>query len=175
MDKCYICGGTVRIIKDQPYEFNECGLPIVLLGISQFVCDECGETYASIPNMAKLHRVIGKIICIERKALMQAAEIKFLRKNLQLKSKELAQWLGVTPSTVSRWENEKAEIGEAQDRLLRSIYMLSISERNHTAICDGTTNIFKELPRKRKKISEPRKISFNPQEWLLPSRECCPT
>ncbi len=174
MDKCYICGGSVRVIKDQPYEYTECGLPIILLGISQYACEDCEETYASIPAMEKLHRAIGEIICRERKALMQPAEITFLRKNMQLKSKELAQWLGVTASTVSRWENGKTDIGESQDRLLRSIYMLSVSEKDHTVICDGTTNIFKELPKKRKKIKEPREISFNPQEWLLPSCECCP-
>ncbi len=175
MDKCYSCGGSVRVIKDQPYEYKECGLPIVLRGILQYTCEDCGETYASIPAMEKLHRVIGEIICRERKALLQPDEIKFLRKNMQLKSKELAQWLGVTPSTVSRWENGKKDIGESQDRLLRSIYLLSVSEKDHKAICDGTTNIFKELPQKRKKIKSPREISFNPQEWLLPDRDCCLT
>ena len=152
MDKCYICGGSVRVIKDQPYEYKECGLPIILMGILQFECKDCGETYASLPAMEKLHRVIGEIICKEQKALLQPAEITFLRKNMQLKSKELAQWLGVTASTFSRWENGKKEIGESRDRLLRSIYLLSVSERDHKAVCNGTTNIFKDLPKERKKI-----------------------
>lgn len=173
MDKCYVCGENVRVIKDKPYDYSECGLQVILHGISQFVCEECGETYAAIPDTVKLHRVIGKIICMERKALLRDVEIKFLRKNLQFKAKELARSLGITSSTLSRWENGKKKIGESQDRLVRSIYMLTISEMDHSAICDGTTSIFQKLPQKRKDIIEPREISFNPQEWMLSSNECC--
>ena len=173
MEKCYSCGENLTTIKDKPYKFDECGLNVVLYGITQYVCPSCKESYASIPNISKLHRIIGAHICTKRKALLQAEEIKFLRKDLHLKAKELALTLGVTASTISRWENGKKEIGEAHDRLLRSIYMMHASEKAHHIICEGTLELFKKLPAKRKKIKQPSEIALNPQEWLNENLVTC--
>jgi len=173
MEKCYSCGKDIKTIKDKPYKFNECGLDVVLHGITQYKCSTCNESYASIPNIPKLHRIIGTHICTKRKALLQPEEIIFLRKDLHLKAKELALTLGVTASTISRWENGKKEIGEAHDRLLRSIYMMYASEKAHHIICEGTLKLFKELPAKRKKIKQSTEISLNPQEWLNESFANC--
>lgn len=32
MEKCYVCGNSLEVIKDKPYEYTECGLPVLLLG-----------------------------------------------------------------------------------------------------------------------------------------------
>jgi len=173
MEKCYSCGSHIEVIKDQPYKFNECGLEVILYGITQYNCPTCNESYASIPNLPKLHRVIGTHICQKRKALLQPAEIKFLRKDLHLKAKDLALTLGVTPSTVSRWENGKKEIGEAHDRLLRSIYMMYASEQVQHIICKDTLELFQELPTKRKKIKQPSEIALNSQEWMTENTIGC--
>ena len=123
METCHSCGKSLRVVKDKPYHYDESGLDVVLCGVTQYVCDSCGESYASIPNMQKLHRFIGTLICEKRKALLRPEEIKFLRKDLHLKAKELAQTLGVTPQSVSRWENGKKEIGRAscRERVFRSV------------------------------------------------------
>lgn len=174
MNKCYSCGADIQVIKDKPYNYNKCGLDVVLHGITQYACPSCGEEYASIPNMQKLHRFIGAHICQKRKALLKPAEIKFLRKDLHLKAKELATLLGITTSTISRWENGKKEIGEAHDRLLRSIYIMYASEQANHMVCGGVLNMFKELPTKRKKIEQPKKLDLNPQEWLNCLPDCYP-
>lgn len=166
MKTCYSCGSNIKVIKDQPYKFAECGLNVVLYGITQYECPNCKETYAAIPNVSKLHRIIGTHICRERKALLIPGEVKFLRKDLQLKAKELALIMGVTASTVSRWENGKKDIGEAHDRLLRSIYMMYATEQSQHIICEGAIDLFKELPAKRKQIKQEKEISLNPQEWM---------
>ncbi len=166
MKVCYSCGSKIKVIKDQPYKFNECGLNVVLYGITQYECPNCKETYAAIPNVSKLHRIIGTHICKERKALLTPEEVKFLRKDLLLKAKELALIIGVTASTISRWENGKKDIGEVHDRLLRSIYMMYATEQSHRIICEGVINLFRELPAKRKKIKQEKEISLNPQEWM---------
>jgi hypothetical protein len=83
--------------------------------------------------------------------------------------------LGVTPQTVSRWENGKKDIGEAHDRLFRSLYIMNASEQAQKMIFDGVINIFKNLPAKRKEIVQPREIILNPQEWLSCFGEFCPT
>lgn len=40
---------------------------------------------------------------------------------MALSGKRLASLLGVTPSVLSRWENEKSPIGAQSDRLLRTL------------------------------------------------------
>lgn len=173
MESCYSCGKKIEVIKDEPYHYDECGLDVVLHGITQYKCKSCGESYASIPNMQKLHRVIGAYICQKRKALFQPDEVKFLRKDLHLRAKELSQLLGVTPQTVSRWENGRKEIGEAHDRLLRSLYLMYAAEEDQHMICSGVINTFKGLPSKRKEIKQPKEISLNPAEWLSGFGEFC--
>lgn len=123
MDKCQFCGHPLETIKDQPYEYSECGLNVTLPGITQYRCHQCGEEFSAIPSPQKLHKVIGIEICRNKEALLKPDEIVFLRKELRLKAKELARILGVSESDVSRWENGKAEIGEGNDRLLRSIFL----------------------------------------------------
>ncbi|HHB75609.1 MAG TPA: helix-turn-helix domain-containing protein [Desulfobulbus sp.] len=166
MKTCYSCGAKITSIKNQPYPFTESGLNVVLYGVTQYECPVCKETYAAIPNVSKLHRVIGTHICRERKALLTPEEIKFLRKDLHLKAKDLAMIMGVTPATVSRWENGKKEIGEAHDRLLRSLYMMYATEQSKHVICEGVLSLFKGLPTKRKRIKQEKEIALNPQEWM---------
>ncbi|MBW1637149.1 MAG: YgiT-type zinc finger protein, partial [Deltaproteobacteria bacterium] len=59
MENCIVCGDTLKVIKDQPYEYTESGLNVLLLGITQYHCEACGENFASIPNPEKLHKTIG--------------------------------------------------------------------------------------------------------------------
>jgi len=174
MKSCYSCGAKIKAVENKPYHYDECGLNVVLLGITQYQCDKCGESYAAIPNIQKLHRLIGMHICQKRKALLQSDEIKFLRKDLHLRAKELAQLLGVTPQAVSRWENGKKEIGEAHDRLYRSLYMMYASEQAKQIVCGDVINTFRELPAKRKEIKQPKEIVLNPQEWTNRRGDFCP-
>jgi len=172
MDRCYSCGKKIRIIKDKPYLYDACGLNVKIFGITQYVCDSCGESYVSLPQIDQLHRVIGAQICVENKALLMPEEIKFLRKDLHLKSKELAKTLGVTPSQVSRWENGQKPIGEAYDRLLRSIYMMHAEEEVRMILKQSFVDMFKDFPKKRKKIEKSREIDLNPQDWMNLSGFC---
>ena len=150
---------------------------VILCGVPQYKCEECGETYVSLPKIQHLHRLIGIDICTRKKALLTHEEIKFLRKDLHQKAKDLGKILGVTASTISKWENNKRPIGEPHDRLLRSLYMMYASEQAQHMICGGIINMFKELPfgAKRKEIEHPNEIEINPQEWLdCEDKELCP-
>lgn len=175
MKKCVECGGKTVSIKNKPYRYDECGLDVVLHGVTQFKCEHCKEVFVSLPNVEALHRVIGGFICSKRKALLAPAEIKFLRKDLHLKSKELACVLGVRPETVSRWETGKETVGETQDRLLRSLYMNYASEKANNVLCRGLVQMFSELPRGRKEVKSPKKIELNPTDWLGAGMELCGT
>jgi putative zinc finger/helix-turn-helix YgiT family protein len=169
MENCHVCGEPLQVIKDQPYSYIECGLDVVLSGITQYHCEKCGEDFAAIPSPQKLHRLIGFHICKENKALLQPQEILFLRKELRLKAKELARILGVSDSVVSRWENGKASIGEGNDRLLRSIFMASVNEISGIHDCPvNIVDVLKGIPQKRMEIKTPQSIHLNQKEWMQP-------
>ncbi len=173
MDKCYICGEPLEIIKDKPYKYTECGLDVLLLGVTQYRCKSCKEEYAAIPDPQKLHKVIGIDICKNKKALLHPEEIKFLRKELNLKAKDLAILLGVENSTVSRWENGKKQIGESSDRLLRALFLGCVEDScEQKDRCSNILEVFKNFPIQRKEIKEKYKISLNPQDWLIPEYAC---
>ncbi len=173
MNKCYSCGGEINVIKGKPYKYDECGLEVELHGINQYECIKCEETYVSIPKINELHRLIGKEICQNKKALLTANEIKFLRKEMHLKSKELAKVLGVTPQQVSRWENNKNQIGETQDRLLRLFYINYASEKAELILCHDVIGMFSRLERKRKIIEKETKIDLSSADWMGGQIEFC--
>lgn len=176
MDKCYMCGGSLELIKDKPYQYTESGLDVVLLGVTQYRCSSCGEDYAEIPSPERLNKAIGRHVCKYKKALLLPNEIKFLRKELNLKAKDLATSLGVDVSTVSRWENGKKNIGESADRLLRALYLGCVEEQCKAQDrCTSILDVLKTFPTKRKRIKEDkaRKISLNPQDWLKQNQNLC--
>lgn len=175
-EKCFNCGdGILKEVKGKPYNYTESGLDnVVLYGITQHICKNCGEKYVSIPNMEGLHLTIGKAICCKTNDLLAPSEIKFLRKELNLKSKDLAKALGVTDTTVSRWENGKSPISEAEDRLLRGIYMMFVSDHLEGAVHLDALALFSELPRKRKVPKKIKKIQLNPPDWMMGDLHFCP-
>ncbi len=163
---CFKCGGELQVNKDKPYYYTESGLDnVVLYGINQYKCQSCNETFVSIPMMEELHLLLGRELCC-KKGLLSGKEAKFIRKEIHMKAKEMAQALGVTASTVSRWENDKEPIGETHDRLLRSLYMLYASEKTDKVLHRDSVYIFSNLPTKRKRLQRTTKLEFSPADWM---------
>ena len=59
-----------------------------------------------IPKIEKLHRTIAMAI-VGKKTRLTAEEIRFRRKYLGWSGADFARHMGVTPESISRWENEK--------------------------------------------------------------------
>ncbi len=77
----------------------------------------------SIPNVLipELPRLLEQI-CTERALAakkLSGREIAFLRKTLGFTGRRLADLLGVTPETLSRWENNREQMGLPSERMLR--------------------------------------------------------
>lgn len=119
-NKCAICGGTVSEIRNEVYNYNTAGIPVLLYGITQYRCDACGETFASIPEVKKLHLLLSKRLCCKPDRL-SGDEIRFLRKELKLKSVDFAKILGISPEYLSRLEGDKKRTSEALDKFIRTL------------------------------------------------------
>ncbi|OHT22184.1 helix-turn-helix domain-containing protein [Edaphosphingomonas haloaromaticamans] len=116
----YRCGEDLKSI---PYEYKECGLSGIFLqnGFSRKERD--GEEFISIIDMEGLHRSIGEHLVSNRKELAPA-EIKFLRKTMDLTQAELGRMMGQSSQQVARWEKGASAIPGPADRLLRILFIV---------------------------------------------------
>lgn len=171
MSTCWNCKKKLKAIKSKPYRYTESGLnSVILRGIYQFECMACGEKAAEIPRVEELHFVISKIL-VFKKTLLSGCEIRFLRKEMGLKSNVLAKILSVDPATLSRWENAKGPVDESSDKLLRVIYMSWASEQRNVVLFQ---NLLKLEPiihhgHASKRIPQPAKIELTAAEWTVPT------
>jgi putative transcriptional regulator len=164
MGKCWNCGKVVSVVKDRPYHYKESGLDYVyLIGVLQYKCT-CGEDYVEIPRVNELHLFIGKyIIC--KKASLTGEEVRFLRKELGMKSKNMAAALSMEPETYSRWENNKQDIAPCHDKTLRMMYVMSASERTGKVLSRDFQSILNDIA-VGKETKKKRRVQFTPSEWL---------
>lgn len=122
--KCTDCGKALRVTRPKAYRYREVGLDSVLLtGIRVYVCPACKSESPEIPNIIGLHRLIAQRL-VRKTAQLTGPEFRFLRKALGIKAKDLANCLGTTDVTLSRWETGTVPINPAADRLLRALHSL---------------------------------------------------
>jgi len=117
--RCYECNRVMKKKKGR-HHYTESGLRDVYLeGVTIYYCD-CGEEMAGIPRVTELHRCLARII-VEKSPHLDGSEIRFLRKNLGLKSVDFAKMLGVSKVTVSRWETGAVKIDKSYDQMIRGL------------------------------------------------------
>lgn len=120
--KCPACGKEMKS-KVRDYEYVESGLKnVVLKAIRVHECKACGEFLPEIPNVKQVHKWIAEYL-VRKHSPLTGQEFRFLRKQMGMSASELAGFLGVTPVTISRWENDKESIGPQSDRLLRAFFI----------------------------------------------------
>ncbi|MAK63140.1 MAG: hypothetical protein CMF75_00105 [Maricaulis sp.] len=110
-----------------PFRYRGCGLDNVYLVNGYEVEHHNGQDYVSVKEVEKLHRAIGMHLVMNRKDL-NAKEVRFLRKSMELTQGDLASLMGTSDQSVARWEKKDAAqgLGPAQN-LLKLIYISHIS------------------------------------------------
>ena len=105
------------------YHYAECGLDYVYLENGYAYHDTAYGKGVAIAHLDGLHAAIGKWV-IEQPAALRGAELRFLRLEIELTQRGLADILGTTEQTLRLWEkgHGKAIPGPA-DRLLRALYL----------------------------------------------------
>jgi putative zinc finger/helix-turn-helix YgiT family protein len=166
MEKCLHCDTALEVIKDRAYRYRESGLDFVYLsGVLQYRCPKCGETSVEIPRVNDLHLLIGKaLVC--KKGLLAGDEVKFLRKEIGMKGKEIAAALSIEPETYSRWENGKRGVAPCHDKSLRMMYVMSASEKFGKVLSRDSISILSTIAIDKAPIKTRGKIKISSVEWL---------
>lgn len=123
--KFYIAG---RPCLDEPYHLKGVGLPnIYLLNGVTFENDPDYGELVTIENLEGLHRAIGLHI-VEKCEPMTGAELRFLRKQMDLTQVQLAKRMAVTDQTIANYEKGKTgrnTLGSA-DLTMRLLYLVHV-------------------------------------------------
>lgn len=133
--KCYECGKVMQK-KVITHRYRESGLPDVYLeGVYEFSCKECGTNFVDIPEPVQLHIVLAIAISKSPEKLT-GPEIRFLRKEVGMTGKAFAEFIGVDPVTLSRWENDKGDANKeaSNDRLIRIAFRVMMYEKLKTML-----------------------------------------
>lgn len=103
------------------FHYTSCGLRNVWLKNGFTEKDTPYGKAISIHNLNNLHRVIGLYLA-DNKPRLSGAEVRFLRKELDISQGHLAQILGVGETSVRGWEKNRPSITRPAERMLRVLY-----------------------------------------------------
>lgn len=120
------CGGTLRRAKLTSFDFSPfAGLPVELRGAPGLRCDKCkGETLDGAIVNGVLAILTQEVVMLARGLAPQ--EAKYLRKQLGLSQRELAERMQLARETVAAWECGQKPLSPQSDYILRG---LVISDR----------------------------------------------
>ncbi len=116
-------------MNDSGYHYTECGLEnIYLTNGFKFINTARGKA-VSINNIDGLHKAIG-LYLVKFKKDLSAQDIIFLRHEMLMSQKTLAQLLGVSEQSIHRWEKKKSAIPKPSELLLRLIYRENVHNQD---------------------------------------------
>jgi len=143
MVKCKCCETTGAVTKVLPaYEAAGLGAPFTVIlenAVKVVECKKCGTVLkTSIPDIKGLfHAVVFSRALEPRK--MVGEEIRFMRKAMGWKSKDLAKQLGVSPEHFSRYENGGKTMPESTEKLFRLYALLKTPDKSALEELDLST------------------------------------
>lgn len=109
------------------FHYTSCGLQNIWLKNGYEVIDTEYGKATSIHDLTGLHAAIGMYI-INNKPNLSGAEVRFLRKELDLSQAHLAMLLGVSEISIRGWESNRSKITKPSDKLLRTLYSAHVNE-----------------------------------------------
>jgi len=115
---CSECGSPIKWTRGDFDGTVLFGIPVTLLNIPIGRSD-CGESPV-IYRIEQVNRAIARAV-IRKPYRLTGAEIRFLRKFLQMKGEDFAKLIHVDRTTLSKWENDEDPVGDQSDRLIRAV------------------------------------------------------
>lgn len=107
------------------FHYIGCGLPDIWLR-NGFEIYRTGYGEAvSIRDVEGLHRAIAMEL-VDNSPRLTSAELRFLRIEMGLSQKRLADLLDVPERFVRRWEDDGDPVAGSADRLIRTVYRESV-------------------------------------------------
>ena len=113
------------------YHYKESGLRNVWLVNGYVVKRTPYGSTVSIRDLQGLHRYIGSVIARQR--ALSGPELRFLRKEMGMSQRELAEFVGTSEQNVSLWER-RGRVPLAADRIVKLAYLETIKKDGNIRI-----------------------------------------
>ncbi|MDA8363695.1 MAG: helix-turn-helix domain-containing protein [Gammaproteobacteria bacterium] len=108
-------------MKSGLFHYTSCGLRNIYLRNGFHVKETPYGRVVSIQDVEGLHRAIG-LHLVRNKTHLTGAEVRFLRKELDMSQATLAKCLQVGETTVRNWESGRVKATGPGDRMIRALY-----------------------------------------------------
>jgi len=142
------------------YHYTDCGLRNVWLANGYRRVKTPYGAGVAVEGVPALHRAIGLWLAKKPRQL-SGAEIRFLRKELDLSQRALAEIVGQTEQTVSLWER-RGRIPKTADRFIRAFYREAVEGNAQIR------NILARLAAKDAKDAEERvTFAMKARQWKM--------
>jgi putative transcriptional regulator len=108
-------------MKSGLFHYTSCGLRNIYLRNGFHVKETPYGRAVSIQDVDGLHHAIG-LHLVRNKKQLTGAEVRFLRKELDMSQATLAKCLHVGETTVRNWESGRIKVTGPGDRMIRALY-----------------------------------------------------
>ena len=128
--KCPACCSSELVLENYADDLEYKGANLHVEGLSQYRCSACdyaSETHSQHDdNIAKIKQAFfeTKALCKKELNLLTGAEIRAIRKQLNLTQQEAAKLFGGGINAFSKYENEEIVQAVSIDRLIRMVATL---------------------------------------------------
>jgi DNA-binding transcriptional regulator YiaG len=129
MNRCYQCESDRLVAKLLPDELEVAGV-VFTADLPSTVCENCGAATISAEVVGHFELVIAHQL--GKLGLREGAAFRFMRKALGKRAIDLAADLETTGETISRWENNKAEVDGRAFLLLAAMVQDRLRGENST-------------------------------------------
>lgn len=136
------------------YYYKGCGLRNIYLRNGYTFRDTSYGPSVAIHDVEGLHKAIG-LYLVEDKPGLTGAEVRFLRKELDMGQSQLSIVLGVGESTVRNWEHGRVKIPSPPERMLRLLYHEHVNgDGTVRALIERISQINRDVHSGRLELSE---------------------
>jgi YgiT-type zinc finger domain-containing protein len=156
MKRCYKCKGE-KLEKEMVEERVKIGARTFVGMLPVTRCSSCGEETFAGPDLEALDLTISGELA--RHGEISADAFSFMRRALGVRAMDLAEFLDVTPETVSRWEHDRQPIDRGAIALLSAMVVDRLEGR--TTTIDRLRALLKPEPL-------PRLVRLVPQSHSVP-------
>lgn len=148
------------------FHYTACGLPNIWLanGFSETL-DESGNSFFHITGIRDLHTAIAQHLT-SKDAYLTGAEFRFLRSELKMSRKTLADLIGMSDEAIKKWESDSNPIPKLADAGIRTLF-LEIQKEETGEFRELLTQI-KDLERQEKKLC----FAETTEGWQPQDRQC---
>jgi putative zinc finger/helix-turn-helix YgiT family protein len=138
---CLSCGDPM-VVSTEAHRYGD-GLDVVLRDVEIRRCRSCGEEEVAISRIKDVHKTIAFSLA-QKPTRLTPAEIRFLRTYLGYSSSDFASRLGVTRSTVSRWESGKRRTERGMEMVIRLMTLLGQKMKSYDLAAMGSKDADQE-------------------------------